>query len=658
MRLSLASLMCACLCVAAPAIASARAFTLDDYATIVSVGDPQISPDGRRIVVVVGHVDAQKDRTLTELVLVDTATGAHRIITHGRDGVGAPRWSPDGTSISFVAASGSGSDATAQVWVMPMEGGDARVVTKAKYGVDVYAWRPDGRAIAYVTQDAPPNQAALEHHDDLFTVENLPFSAHGPPVSLHLWLQTLSGGNPTRLTQGPWSIYPDTLSWSADGKYVAFDRLPDGRFDSIFRSRVAVLDVATRHIAFPDNRWSWMASFASSGDRIAYSAGSRGTTLIQNDLSVYSMSAHHVRNAAPALDRNVSFFAWLPDGGLLVSADDHVSTALWRVSPAGAAHRVELGDLNFDGGSVSRDGGVAFIADSARHPSELYYLAPGSDTARRLTDYNAAIATLDLAPARELTWRNGGFDEDGVLTAPLGYERGKTYPLVLVIHGGPVFGASTTAFNPLVQLLAARGFFVLQPNYRGSDNLGYAYAHSIIGVNPIAGVGTDVVAGVKALEATGEIDASRIGVSGWSAGGWTTSWLIAHYDLWKAAVSGAAVNDAVMQYSLSQIDSLMPMLFGGLTPWASPGGMQAYRNASPIADVADVHAATLILSDTTDPRVPTPQAYEFYTALRDLGKTVRFMAVPAYGHHPSDPVRNREIDRVWVDWMVQYLSAH
>ena len=217
-----------------------------------------------------------------------------------------------------------------------------------------------------------------------------------------------------------------------------------------------------------------------------------------------------------------------------MSADDRVIHGLWRVSNDGRSKRFDLGELNFEGGSVAADGAIAFIGNSAKRPSELYYLGPSASTPKPLTSYNDSIANLDLAPSRELTWHNDGFDEDGVLTYPIGYESGKKYPLVLVIHGGPTIGASIMSFSPLVQVLAAHGFFVLQPNYRASDNLGYAYADAIVGENPSFGAGSDCYAAARAAIATGMIDPSRVGASGWSAGGWMTSWLLTHYDLFKA----------------------------------------------------------------------------------------------------------------------------
>jgi dipeptidyl aminopeptidase/acylaminoacyl peptidase len=631
-----------------------RTFDFRDYYKIVGISDPQISPDGKHVAIVVTRANETTDRNVDQIVIVDSETGASRVVKTGHDDASSPRWSPGGTRLSFIASAGSGEKAVPQIWVMPAEGGAAQQVTNAKSGVEVYAWRPDGKAIAYVTPDTPANEAAIARHDDLFVVGDEPFFSRSAPVASHLWLQILGGGNATRLTEGAWSVFPDQLSWSSDGKYIAFDREPSPGFDAFLKSsRVAVLDVASRHVREPDTRWSWIPSFAPVGDRLAYAAGGYAS-IVQSHLTLTSAPGGRLRDAAPRFNRNVTFLAWLPHGrGILVAANDRVLRGLWSVTPSGKTQRIGLGDLSVQEASVAHNGTVAFVAEAPKRPAELYEIAAGS-AVTRLTEFNRDLDGLDLAPSHEFVWHNAGFEEDGSLTYPVGYVSGKRYPLVLVVHG--CCGASQTSFDPLVQLLAARGFFVLQPNYRGSDNFGYAYAHAMIG-DPVAGPSSDIVAGVRALEAAGFVDPKRVGVSGWSMGGWLTSWLLTHYDLWRAGVSGAAVDDAVMQYTLSSTDSLLPYLLRGATPW-TPRGFAKYRSVSPIAFAANVKAPTLILSDTSDPNVATPESYEFYAALRDLGKAVKFLAAPATGHHPSDPVRNLAFYRAWVDWMVQYLSPN
>jgi dipeptidyl aminopeptidase/acylaminoacyl peptidase len=195
---------------------------------------------------------------------------------------------------------------------------------------------------------------------------------------------------------------------------------------------------------------------------------------------------------------------------------------------------------------------------------------------------------------------------------------------------------------------------VFSPNYRGSDNLGNAFERAIFN-DAGAGPGRDVMAGLAALERKGFIDESRIGVSGWSYGGYMTSWLIGHYHIWKAAVSGAAVNDLAHEYALSDNNVSVRYTING-PPW-SPKQAEAYRAQSPITYARDIKTPTLILSDTGDARVPITQSYLMYHALKDNGVTVQFLAYPVAGHSPGDPVRQPDVYRRWVEWMDRYLRG-
>ena len=275
------------------------------------------------------------------------------------------------------------------------------------------------------------------------------------------------------------------------------------------------------------------------------------------------------------------------------------------------------------------------------------------DTApQRVTSYNDAIAALDLGAVRAIQWQNDGFAEDGVVTLPPGYDSTKTYPLVLVIHGGPN-SASITSFSGFNQLLAARGYIVFNPNYRGSDNLGAKYWYGIVNDSG-AGPGRDVMAGISALEQQYKVDTSRVAVSGWSYGGYMTSWMIGHYHIWKAAVSGAAVNDLIDEYALA--DNGVGWRFDMNGSPYTKGLVKNYIAQSPISAAWNVTTPTLILSDVGDQRVPITQSYKFYHALKDRGTTVQFWAYPVSGHFPSDPVRSLDVYRRWSGWIESYLK--
>ena len=240
-----------------------------------------------------------------------------------------------------------------------------------------------------------------------------------------------------------------------------------------------------------------------------------------------------------------------------------------------------------------------------------------------------------------------------MVTYPPDFSAGRKYPLVLYVHGGPR-SASKEAFSSRAQLLAAQGWVVFEPNYRGSDNLGNAFQAAIWN-DAGAGPGRDVMSGVDYLKRRGFVDESRMAVSGWSYGGYMTTWLLGHYPVWKAAIAGAAVTDWLDQYNLGDANVRRGSAFGG-SPYVA-NNMAGYLDQSPITYAAKIRAPTLILSDTGDYRVPVTQSYRLYHALKDNGVPTKFFAYPVPGHSPADPVRQRDIDRRWIAWLAEYLGA-
>ena len=349
-------------------------------------------------------------------------------------------------------------------------------------------------------------------------------------------------------------------------------------------------------------------------------------------------------------------FAWAPDGrGVYFTCNDGTRADLVRASLGGATSRIELGDIEPTSelaGAIGKDGGMVFVGATDRSPSELYYRSSRGGAPVALTNYNAALTALDLAGTQTIAYRSDtGATADAVLLTPPGFSPAKTYPLVLQIHGGPT-SASTREFDRLGQLMAARGWLVLEPNYRGSDNLGLAYQRAVR-FDAEDGPGRDIDAAVAAVRARGIVDTNRIAVSGWSYGGIMTAWMVTHYHYWKAAVSGASVNDWSTDYSVADDSDADAALFHS-GPWASVQARAEYDRASAVTYARDVTTPVLILSDVGDNRDPIATSYEFYHALKDGGKDVTFVAWPVAGHFPSDPVRTLDVYQHWID----YIAAH
>jgi len=648
------------------ASAQARKIELGDFQQIVNVSNPEISPDGKSIVIVVSRVNWDEDRYDNQLVLVDIATGAQRTLTNIRKGLDSPRWSPSGDRLAFLAEAGEEKKAAAQI--LPMNGGDAKQITSAPLGVEQFAWRPDGAFIAFASPDEPPNKAEIGKHHDLFEVGDNDFLATSAPTPSHIWLVPASGGPAKRLTSGVWSVmktaedFPvSPLSWSPDGKQICFTRQAHPHIGDSDQTVIVILDVESGQIRQLTKRSSFesFGLFSPDGSKIAYWIPRDEDPNNETEVFVASSSGGGGTDLTRALDRNVQGAFWMSDGkSLLLSADEGTRRAIWIQPLDGTARKIDTGDANATwnpsvDAAVGKDGSIAFIGSTSTQPNELYYLASPDAKPKRLTDFNQQIAALGLGRTETFEWKGpDGFAEDGIVIYPSDFSPDKKYPLVLFIHGGPQF-ASTTDFDFNAQFFASHGYVVFRPNYRGTDNLGNKYQRAI--VNDAAdGPGRDVMSGIAALEKQGFIDESRVGVSGWSYGGLMTSWLIGHYHIWKAAVSGAAVNSHADWYNLSDVNVTVRFPFGG-SPWKKEYA-KAYQEQSPITYAGDITTPTLILHDTGDPRVPITSSYAMYHALKDNGVTVKFIAIPTTGHEPTDPVHNSDIDRVWIEWFDQYLK--
>jgi dipeptidyl aminopeptidase/acylaminoacyl peptidase len=657
----------AVLALVAPAAALAAGFQPSDRLRIATPSDPQISPDGRSVALVVSRANVKDNRWDPELMLVDVASGAQRPLAFDRRGVASPRWAPDGQRLAFLANASNDKEAKRQIWVMSMRGGDPRRITDSATGVQQLAWSPDGTRIAFVAADEAEKRPEADKHNRSFEVVDDDYLTTAVPTPSHVWLVSADGGEARRLTSGPWSLpiahppgpAPSPLSWSPDGKTIAITRRESPHEKTPDISHVALVDVATgvtrrltTHVV-DDGQ----PVFSPDGSRIAYWHPHAGERSAQNAVWVAAASGGDGREATAGIDRNVFRAVWLPDGkSFLTGGHDGTTTAYW-VQPAdgGAARRLRLGDVEPFWGfwidaSIAPTGAIAFTGATPSHPRELYYMESAEATPRALTHLNDAVAS-GLGRAEPVTWQFEGMDQDGVVVYPPGFEPARKYPLVVYIHGGPR-AASTTAFSPLPQVLAAQGWVVFQPNYRGSDNLGNAYTVAIVHDSG-AGPGRDVMAGVDALIKRGFIDPDRVAVGGWSYGGYMTTWMIGHYPIFKAAVSGAAVNNLVDAYVLGD---------GGLgrrLVWGSPftaDNMKKYVEQSPITYAAKIKAPTLILSDTGDVRVPITQSYQLYHALKDNGVTVKFIAYPVGGHSPEDPAHQVDVDRRYVEWLAPYLK--
>jgi len=647
------------LCFCSGVLAQGQRISLSDLTNLVDLSDPQISPDGKQVVLVASRWNFEENHYDSQLVLVEIATHTQRVLTFERPDVQHPRWSKDGRRIAFLDMD---KQRKHQVFVMPMSGGDPKRITGAPLGVRTFSWRPDGKEIAFVAEDEPPERTGEEKHNKSFEVGDNVYLAKSASLPSHIWLVSGDGGAAKRMTSGIEGVSgQSSLEWTPAGDAIAFVSQPLPHSGQAIYGSIKMLDVAAGSLrtmvsGFPAGS---SPSFSPDGRFLAF-ARSRGREPSFNPPALFMIPAAGGKEVplTPDIDRNVSG-SWLPDGkAMLVTAPDRTRVSAWVQPVGGAPRKLDLGPIDASAISVCRDGGLAFIGVEPQRPAELYYMKSIDSRPDRLTDFNAVIASRHLGKVETVTWKGtDGFEEDGVVIYPPDFSAGRKYPLVLNIHGGPA-GTSTEGFTGRGGLfnhsMAAKDWIVFMPNYRGSNNMGQAFQHAVVN-DAGEGPGRDVMAGIAALKARGIIDESRMAVSGWSYGGYMTVWLTGHYQGWAAAVSGAAVTDWFDWYDLADMNVWSGYGLGG-SPWLNDN-QQGYWKQSPITYAPKIRTPTLILHDVDDPRVTVTQSYKLYHALKDNGVTVQFIAYPVAGHSPPDPVHQRDVYRRWIDWIDRQFAA-
>jgi dipeptidyl aminopeptidase/acylaminoacyl peptidase len=648
------------------AMAGARTVGESDYQRIVSLSSPAISPDGKLVAAIASRVIWNDDRRSNELLLVDTGTGSTRTFFAGRKGLDEPAFSPNGSLLAFLAED---AKSHTQIYVMRPDGSGVQQVTHVRTDVDTFAWRHDGGALAYTATDPEPVRKGADRFRDSFLFTTEPITARSRPRPSHVFVQTLSGGAPVQLTFGERDT--ESPSWSPDGRSIAVVVSPNAIGNDQSFSRIGLVDVRSKRLRYLTHHTAWEATplFSPDGKSIAYTYSNGDSQVNLSRIYVTTPAGGAGTMLAGGLDRTVNDLVWSADGkSMIVTVPDGLTNAIYRAA-IGASNlsRLDVADVvpgtpGITTGTasspsllnaVSRDGSIAFIGTSTARPMELFVRRADGATVQ-LTHVNASLASsIQWAHAQRITFPTTmGITADGVLYTPPHFDPHRRYPTVVYIHGGPT-DPSMRIFDFWAQLMAARGWLVLRPNYRGSPNLGLAYQRGVL-YDPEEGPGKDIMSALDAVRARGIVDDSRIAVCGWSYGGIMTAWLISKYHIWRAAVSGASVNDWITDYGTAD-DSLADVDLMHGSPFVGDNAKE-WRAVSAITYVKDVTTPVLILSDIGDNRDPFATSSMYWRALRDNHKDATLRTWPVDGHFPDDPVRTVDVYHYWIDYIAQHFK--
>jgi dipeptidyl aminopeptidase/acylaminoacyl peptidase len=623
----------------------ATALTIEDYATMPQFASPRWSPDGKRIAYVVTRADLEKSAYDSDVWLIDADGRNDRQLTRSKSADFRPRWSPDGSTIAFL----SDRDGNNDLYVLPVAGGEARSLVNAPTPIREFEWSADGTRIAFTRLDelTAEERRRAEEKDDARVIGE-------GRQHLHLHVIDVASGEVRRLTSGTFSI--PTFSWSPDGRSIAFDRAPGPGLDDLFRTDIYAVDVGNGEIRpiivrpgsdrgpvySPDGKWIAFTTWDGVHD-----------WLVEHEVHVAPASGGSSREVSQSYGRTPEAIQWSDDSRTLwIEGAWNTTTQLYRVNVDGSGWTDVTRFDGVIGDAHVRGDRAVFIRQSLTEPPELYV------GTTRITNHNAAYRNRALGVTRLLRWKNpkDGLEIEGLLTLPLGY-RGGRVPLITFVHGGPAsrfdqafLGYLATIYAP--QVLASRGFAVLRPNPRGTGGYGVAFRQA--NRNDWGGMDwIDVNAGIDTVIADGIADPQRLGLMGWSYGGFLASWAIGHSDRFRAISVGAAVTDLLSFHGTADIRDFLPHYFDQRpTPETTldemrhaPLSLEHLRAHSPLWHLKKTRAKVLIQHGEADDRVPLSQGTMLYRMLDELGVDVTMVVYPRTGHLPREPKLRMDLMR-------------
>ncbi len=649
----------------------------EDLVDFRLVSDAQISPDGRRIVFVVTEAaDPKQPRkprdTNIWVVAADGSEPARPFAASPKSDV-SPRWSPDGRYLAFLsdrnAPTGSPEDQRdeiqeepkREIFLLRTDGGEAAQLTDFKGGVEKFEWAPDGNRIAFTVRDprTEEEEKKRRERDDAVHVDH-------DYKYLRLWVLGLADHQARPLTQSGW--YVSDFTWSPDSTLLAVRFSSTPRLDDIFwHSSLALIDLASdklvRTISENAGRFSLGADsdvrWSPDGQTIAYPEYT--PQKIASWLTLASATgSEQKKKLGREYAETLWGIAWAPDSKHLL-AESQVGTRAKLLSldvTTGSATPLANVLAPGPGFSASRDGRtIAFLNQSPDSPSDVWVMEAGK-APRPLTSLNPQVSAWRLGGVEEITWKNkkDGLTLYGVLITPPGFRPGQSYPTIVQVHGGPQGGwwmGWLGSWHEWGQLLASHGYVVFLPNPRGSTGQGWQFAEA--NRDDWGGMDfQDIMDGVDLLIEQRIADPNRLGIGGWSYGGFMTSWAVTQTNRFRAAVVGAAVTDL---FSFDGTTDITPSFLRNYFLDIPFNRRADYASHSAMTFLQNCKTPSLILHGGADQRVPTSQGWEFYNGLKMLRVPAEMVVYPREPHGFRERAHQIDLLKRVLAWYDRYLKG-
>jgi len=681
------SLAVALLILLGPTILSAQERKMVDPIDLVnlkSVSDPQISPDGSSIAYVIMTPGSAGEPANTDIWLVSadgSASARPFVLSSGSDT--SPRWSPDGISLAFlsdrmnllakdpvfhfsVVGADDRKDITLQnkeigvpeheakradqIWILPLRGGEATPLTDIPGGVKSFTWSKDGKLIAFIRTDLDTKQDVERKNrkeDQIEVDKNYKFD--------RLWVVDVAIQQARLITKADMNI--DDIDWSPDGGRVLARVSPTPRIDDYWRvSKIVVINASTGTVekTLLERASCIPPSWSPDAQSAAFAGLGPKNTLSGAPVLVNLTSGKEIVIGSSYVG-TISGMEWDQDGKTLTAAAIEGTIPVFLKVDALSGSVTKLSGIRGPGETftMSRDGQtIAYLSQTMEQPDEVCVRSRGEE--RVLTNTNPQVKNWSLGVSEELSWKNtkDGMTVRGILILPANYEKGNRYPTIVSVHGGPeeawISGFHGSWYDWGL-VLASHGYAVLLPNPRGSMGAGPAFTAANYR-DWGGGDFQDIMDGVDSLISRGIADPGRLGIGGWSYGGFMTAWAVTHTDRFKAAVVGAAVTDLFTMATTTDIaPKYLSYYFGELGP-----NHKLYDAHSPVRFLDRCHTPTLVMHGEADVRVPISQGEEFFNGLRFLGRETQMVRYPREPHIFIE----KEHQRDSLERMLRWYDAH